>query len=785
VSARQRRSVGASLLAGLVLLASTRAGAAESAAVDLGDIRGRLDAVDASLKDTEGRLDYVERQYVGRKDESDEQVMAERFGKGSALYEDGDYANASILLYDLVGTERFKQSANYDDALYYLADALYQQANYLGARTYFRQLLQLRRGHERAALVGYLEVAGKLNDYTDIEHFVQQARQSNGTLPSEVAYVYGKWLFKRTDLPLSERSKRSLEALAPAAADPANAEARMRANYLIGVISVQQGNYDEAIEAFQKVAHEQPSGKRQVAIVELAHLAVGRIAYEQSRYTDAIDAYQEVDRRSENFVPALYEIAWVYVKKGDFDKALRATDLLSEVAPDSIIAPDARILQGHLLLKLTRYAEAADVYKKVINEYGPIYQEVDALLKLHDDPVQYFDDLLASGDKDFNVTSLLPPAAAKWATTQQEVAGALQVATDLGQSRKGVADSNAIAVDILKSIEQKGVNAFPVLQSGYAEAEAVDAALTRDEQVLVQVRQALLGGKLGDLQAQIDAARKERLALEDRFNSLPKSTAELSDRKERYRKALERLDLAVFGLQRDVKDFLASLDAIEKWVSDTRATRKTDPAAEREFMANVRGTRDETKEIAVALGDLKKVVEDEKLRSGNVSDDEAVRLSYQGALDREKAIMAQAQATLPPDTQALVSKTADVDRRLANDRARVAAAKQTLQAAVASKADNIRRQVQEEQAKLVGYNGDVDTQASNARNLVGRIAFESFKRVEKQFYDLVLKADVGMVDVAWTKKQDDTNKIQTLSKQKDRELKSLDDEFKEVLKDVD
>ena len=66
-----------------------------------------------------------------------------------------------------------------------------------------------------------------------------------------------------------------------------------------------------------------------------------------------------------------------------------------------------------------------------------------------------------------------------------------------------------------------------------------------------------------------------------------------------------------------------------------------------------------------------------------------------------------------------------------------------------------------------------------------RIAFDSFKRVRRQFYDLVLKADVGMVDVAWTKKQDDTNKIQDLSKQKDKELKGLDDEFKEVLKDVD
>ena len=36
--------------------------------------------------------------------------------------------------------------------------------------------------------------------------------------------------------------------------------------------------------------------------------------------------------------------------------------------------------------------------------------------------------------------------------------------------------------------------------------------------------------------------------------------------------------------------------------------------------------------------------------------------------------------------------------------------------------------------------------SGNARSLVGRIAFDSFRRVRQQFYDLVLKADVGVVD---------------------------------------
>ncbi len=101
------------------------------------------------------------------------------------------------------------------------------------------------------------------------------------------------------------------------------------------------------------------------------------------------------------------------------------------------------------------------------------------------------------------------------------------------------------------------------------------------------------------------------------------------------------------------------------------------------------------------------------------------------------------------------------------------------------KGNEIRDKVLAEQALLQEYNGDVTRASGDARQLVGRIAFDSFRRVRGQFYDLVLKADVGVVDVAFTRKRDKTADIQTMAAQKERELKALDDEFKEVLKDVD
>ena len=65
------------------------------------------------------------------------------------------------------------------------------------------------------------------------------------------------------------------------------------------------------------------------------------------------------------------------------------------------------------------------------------------------------------------------------------------------------------------------------------------------------------------------------------------------------------------------------------------------------------------------------------------------------------------------------------------------------------------------------------------------MAYDSFRRVRKQFYDLVLKADVGVVDTAFTKKQTTTTGIQKVASQKDEELRALDEEFRPVLKDVD
>jgi len=169
----------------------------------------------------------------------------------------------------------------------------------------------------------------------------------------------------------------------------------------------------------------------------------------------------------------------------------------------------------------------------------------------------------------------------------------------------------------------------------------------------------------------------------------------------------------------------------------------------------------------------------------SVSGEDVLRKEYLAALDRQHRLLSPAEEKAGPEAKAVVQRAHLLRSSVGGLRDRVATAKGVLREQLTRRGKQLREKVLGEQQLLSQYQSNVSAVSGDARNLVGRIAFDSFKRVRQQFYDLVLKANVGNVDVAFTRKQDKTQQIQKLSAEKDRELRELDGEFKEVLKDVD
>src|SRR5205814_658246 len=70
---------------------------------------------------------------------------------------------------------------------------------------------------------------------------------------------------------------------------------------------------------------------------------------------------------------------------------------------------------------------------------------------------------------------------------------------------------------------------------------------------------------------------------------------------------------------------------------------------------------------------------------------------------------------------------------------------------------------------------------AETRALGAGVLGASFKDVKAKFYDIVIRSDVGNVDVAWSQKADTDDDLKRLNLSRQRELKQLRDEFKDIL----
>jgi hypothetical protein len=86
-----------------------------------------------------------------------------------------------------------------------------------------------------------------------------------------------------------------------------------------------------------------------------------------------------------------------------------------------------------------------------------------------------------------------------------------------------------------------------------------------------------------------------------------------------------------------------------------------------------------------------------------------------------------------------------------------------------------------EKTNITTYREELALHEAESRELGGTLLGASFKTVKEKFYDIVVRTDVGTVDVAWAQKEDVQDDLKRLNLSRQRELKQLHDEFKDIL----
>jgi TolA-binding protein len=715
--------------------------------------------------------------------------VEERLTDGELFYRLQDYVRASIILTDIV--DNYPQHPAMPDALFLLGESLYSAGDYLGARTRLRQLIARAdepafRPYASRSLGRLIEIAIHTRDFDGVEsYFERLSRLPPQEIEAATAYYRAKYLYNRavssedvtrggTDLKTASIDTAGLRSARQAFEAVAETSPYFpQARYFIGVILTLERQFPQAIEAFRRVLRAQVTTPEQGQVVELAQLALGRLYYETDQLDQAAEMYQSVPRTSQWFDVALYEIAWVYIRMGDSTRAERALEVLSIAAPDSRYIADGSILRGNLLLRNGQLDDASGVFNKASQNYGPVRDKLDRIAAEHSDMQDYFRGLVRENIAVFDVNTILPAEAVPFASEEADMERALNVLSDLAQARDLVRDTTELMRRLELALDSTNrVNLFGDLRK---QKQRTTVLLNRG----ASLRKGLISyaeQKSPNPSGELATVRAERKQLEDALGKMPEEDSAFADRDADLLGGFQDLSRQLSKYEVELLGMDARIVATERFLLDTQDAR-ANPEGVAAMQGELSGQKGAIADYRKQIDEFKLQLESGRLQVGigdprYVHDDE-IRRRYGELVDRERQLLASA-GQADPRIDTMFSRVNSIDIA-ANAR------DAEIERVVEQRTSELKQSVDAESRNVEGYRQQLGTLETEAEDVVGGVTFANFSLVRARFYDLVLRADVGTIDVSWAEREEHRTRVEMLTRSRATEIRALDDEFQEIM----
>lgn len=801
-SYRLRRSVGLGALArtgalglfglGLTLPATARAEA--DSTLSANEAHARLNDIDGELGTMKSDLGEVAEGYRAPLQREGGRLQRRmREAEVQALL--GDHYRAAIVLSDVAGRPEHQTDPSYPDAVFLLAESLRKAGYPKSARRYYAELARDARGDRLGQVVlGLLEVASVTGDFSDVERHV--ARLKNEVVVSEaprVDFTFGKALFRGAASDVTRLSR----ALALFRSVPTGLTVSAPAAYYAGVTLVRMGRLEEAIRAFERAAELAPTHADSVRVLELASLSLGRLHQELGDTAKALDAYQGVSKDSPYFAEMLYEVAWVHVKAAEkaenaaaqrksFQRALDAVELLMAAAPESRLSPDARVLQGNLQIRLGAPESAYDTFEAIVERYGGARADLDALLGSRQDARAFFDQLVAADLKRLDETSLLPPLVVQIALDDPQIAKAVEVRRALEAADEELAESRELVRTLETALRsEQRFSMFPGLRRARLRALVVQNRTLSASRGLLDVERKVVIPQLDpDTLVRLEAVRARAEDVERAIEQLPTSDQAVERGRADLRAEYEKVAHRAYQLLSRARAVRAQLVAAELFMHNQGLKlSKEDRALTDERMAQA---RTEVAALEEALEGIQDEIERADLLSrGDVGWARAERLRQElnAAIDEQANLLAPFRARLSGDLRGVATRIDGQREALRGVERELLGLQARLEQVVDARVDEVRQQVIDELRALEANRAEHLRLATAAERLFGPVAEQTAAAVGSEFRDLVMKADVGILDVAWARKRARTEKVTELVRELRQRSVELDEEFEEVLED--
>ncbi|HEU4410515.1 MAG TPA: tetratricopeptide repeat protein [Polyangiaceae bacterium] len=771
------------------------AGAAGPAwAVGAGEAPG---AAQRAVSYAEREADSV--QQIIAKARTVEKTAEQRLADGEMLFRAKDYPRAIDVLNELVERHQDHRTA-YPDGLMLLGESYYQSRQLLSARRSFRKVVDKADDPRMApyaprAYARLVDVALRKQNEADLDELLKMNQGPFGGDPL-VQYARAKALVARRDFN---------GARASAGAVPPGHGYYHQARYLLGVVAMREAQakapplqlapgeppppappsrYAAAIEAFRQVTQLPPDTAEHQQVVDLSWMAIGRLFYEADQWFEAADAYNHVDRQSPEFGASLYELAWVYVRLGDTDRAARALEVLSIADPKNAYMADGTLLRADLLLRSGQFDKALAAYQSVRSEYDPMRERVDGFLNSTTDPAVYYDMLSQEELSTVDETSQLPPLAVQLAREERDGASAFAVLDDVSQCRDLIKKSQRLIFKLRTVLGASNkVRAFPELKAG---DEKLVQLLNRVALARGTVAEGLDDAEPREVSGELAMVRQERRELGKRLAGLPLTDADFFTREAIAQRQWNAVSQKLQRLQIEVDQMQAVVNGLKRMVNDANSMTGKNPAMVKQWQAELAAGERDLKGYREQIEGVRQGVEAGRVQAGygdqRFVDDENLRNAFRDKLKQEVQLVSGGAAG--SDAAAYAGRVAPVLAQADAAENRLLAMRRDLDGEVQKRAAELSAVVEREATNISSYSAKLESLDQEARLVVGQVAMRNFGLVRDRLKNIVLRADVGTVEQAWEVREEQVTRVRNLQAERVREEQILREELREVLDDA-
>jgi hypothetical protein len=162
---------------------------------------------------------------------------------------------------------------------------------------------------------------------------------------------------------------------------------------------------------------------------------------------------------------------------------------------------------------------------------------------------------------------------------------------------------------------------------------------------------------------------------------------------------------------------------------------------------------------------------------------QALRSQYDDVLRRLHDLDVRVRAKLSSSDRSKAEQIESILDRAHAVEQKVTAFNTRIDAMLDDELRDLRTELGDEKLKVAAYRTQLGGYTNESADVGGGILADNLKAVTQRFYNVVVRADVGIIDVAWALKDSSTRETNRLVAARKRELKLLDDQFKEVNKD--